>query len=118
MRKDRNTFFAESNMYQNNYNPMMNQNSMAPNGPMINPAPYQASQASQSFYAGPQPNQMMAPSFGTEPTNTSNYESRLAKLERQIRRIETRINKLEGNLGTFSSVEEIDASISSSMYMV
>ena len=129
MRKDRNTFFSESNMYQSNY-PQMQQPPI-----MQNPAPYQASTASNSFYSGPNPNmvpnnmmQNQVPintglpieNYQTNNSTVSNLESRIAKMERQIRRLETRLNKFESNYNTNSlgHTEEIDTNYSSSMYMI
>lgn len=141
MKKDRNTFFSESNMYQaNNPMAMMQQPPMMQQSPMMmqNPAPYQVSTASNAFYSGPNQNMVnsMTPGnmIGQMPANTgipmenyqtnntsiSNLESRLAKMERQIRRLETRLNKLESNYSTsnLGNVEEIDTNYSSSMYMI
>ncbi len=86
MKKTRNTFFQESS-YQS-YNPNMqmmpNNGQMMPNANM----PYQ--QASNYFYAGPMPN-----NYNTNNT-TNDIESRFAKIERQLNRLDYRISKLEG----------------------
>lgn len=129
MKKDRNTFFSESNMFQSNY-PQMQPAPMMQPVPMQQPMqyqqvplqqpipPYQQSTASNSFYVGPQPNQMTGTQTGT--TGYSDMESRLAKMERQIRRLETRVNKLESNYGMSGPIikEEIDTNYSSGMYMI
>lgn len=99
MRKNRNSFFSEANMAYANYNPNMNM--MAAN------APYQTAAASNSFYSGPVPNNMV--------NGTTDLESRLAKMERQISRLEHRINKLEG-ANTFIT-EDFD-STTNNMYML
>ncbi len=90
MKKDRNTFFNEANFSQSSFIPTPNFG-----GNMNMPMPgYNQAQASQSFYSGPNPmygqnmnmmNQDMA----------SDFESRMAKLERQINRLDARISKLE-----------------------
>ncbi len=89
MKKDRNTFFNEANFSQSSY-------SQAPNfgnyGGMPMNGMYGQSQASQSFYSGPGPmpnNQVMGNDY------MSDIESRMAKIERQINRMDARISKLE-----------------------
>lgn len=101
MRKTRNSFFAESNFQS--YNPNMNMN-MAPQG-----APYQA--ASNYFYQGPVPNN----NYNTNGPSTD-IESRFAKIERQLNRIDYRLSKLENNSNIISS-EDIDVN-NSNMYML
>lgn len=105
MKKDRNTFFAESSY--------MNQaNIPNPSMPIAN-APYQTgSFANQAFYAGPQNMPNMPINYNTTPNqNTSTYdysdlESRVSKLERSVNRLEARLNKLENiNLYTTEDVE-------------
>lgn len=91
MRKNRNTFFAESNANYQGYNPM------AANGP------YQASNYSNSFYAGPIPN------------DYNDISQRLAKIERQISRIEHRLNKLEAN--NVKSTDDFEET-TNNMYMI
>lgn len=99
MKKDRNTFFQEAQMSNFNYYPNPNMNLMSAN------MPTQASQSSQAFYAGP----------GMPIMNNENdFETRLAKLERQVNRLETRVNKLE-SLTTFTN-DDFDSS--TNMYMV
>jgi hypothetical protein len=87
MKKDRNTFFNEST-YQSSYGAM-------PGYGMQGVMPYNGygSQASQSFYQGPM---SMGMNQNTNYNDyTSELESRLAKIERQINRIDARITKLE-----------------------
>lgn len=98
MRKNRNSFFSESNMSYQNYNPNMNM--MGAN------APFEASTAYNSFYAGPNPGM-------NQYTNSSDLESRLAKIERQLNRLDHRISKLEANDYT---IDEIDNT--TNMYML
>ena len=101
MKKTRNSFFAESNFQS--YNPNMN----------MNPTPYQT--ASNYFYQGPVPNNnynMPNPNMGS----TSDLESRLAKIERQINRIDYRLTKLENSTNIISS-EDFDTN-NTNMYML
>ena len=93
MLRNRNSFFQEAQFSSQN---------IMPNPPYFN-APVNASSASQSYYSGPMPNQY---------NNFDDYESRIAKLERQINRLDARISKLENS----SKIESVD--ISSNMYMV
>ncbi len=101
MKKNRNSFFTEANMSYSGYNPNVNPNmNMTPN------MPYQA-QSSYNYYAGMMPNQQYS-----NPTDT--IDSRLAKMERQINRLEHRVSKLE-SLNTTCITEEDN---SSNMYMI
>lgn len=103
MRKNRNSFFTESNMnYQSFQNPNM------PVQPMPQPnIPYQASTNYNSFYSGPNMN--------TQYPDSSSIENRIAKMERQINRLEHRINKLESTTTTYID-QDIDTS--GNMYML
>jgi len=98
MKKNRNSFFSESS-YQA-YNPTPNFN-----GQM---APYQAS--SNYFYQGPMPN-----NYNTNIGN-NDIETRLAKIERQINRLEYRVSKLE-NTNNISTTDDFDTN-NSNMYML
>ena len=109
MKKDRNTFFNEANFSQASY--------MAPNMPnqMMGGYPqptYSGAQASQSFYQGPVPMMNTNPSMGND--YMSDMESRLAKIERQINRMDARISKLEAK-GTLTT-ENFDNT--TNMYML
>ena len=86
MKKTRNAFFAESSFQA--YNPNTNLN------------PYY----NQNSY-------MYQPNYNT---NNVDLESRLAKIERQINRLDYRLNKLESNN---TLTEEFDTS-NSNMYML
>lgn len=94
MLRNRNSFFQESSMSNFNFTP---NNLNFPNFSQ----PINASLASQSYYSG-----------ANMPNNLDDIEGRLAKLERQINRLDARISKLENS----SKLESID--ISSNMYMV
>lgn len=110
MKKDRNSFFQEANfMSQANFpNPGMN----------IANNPYQtASYSNQGFYAGPPMPNNYNMNNNTYPTNNydySDFESRLAKLERQVNRLDSRVTKLENN--SFYSTDELDNT--TNVYMV
>lgn len=81
MKKNRNSFFAESN-YSNFQAGGMPQN-----------IPYQTGANYNSFYQ----NQTGMPYVD----NTDSVENRLAKIERQINRLNARVNKLESLNTTF-----------------
>ena len=85
MKKNRNSFFSESAMNYNQVNPNM--------GMPIN-APFQSSTSYNSFYAG---NPNINPNMPYLYNDTNELDSRLAKIERQINRLEHRISKLEAN---------------------
>ncbi len=99
MKKTRNSFFSEGNATYQGFNPNMN--------PMGN-VPYQASTAYNAFYAGPNPNAM--PNY-----NDNDLESRLAKIERQINRLDHRLSKLETTGGTI--IDDYDTN-TTNMYML
>ena len=89
MKKDRNSFFNETS-FQQSYG-------MTPNYGMQN-IPMNSgfgSQASQSFYTGPMNNTGMIPTGTNGSDYMSDMESRFAKIERQINRLDARISKLE-----------------------
>lgn len=90
MKKDRNAFFNEANFSQSSYmgNPNIPMNNNFPGG-----MPTYANQASQSFYSGPVPTNYNNQSIGNDYMN--DLESRLAKIERQINRLDARVSKLE-----------------------
>lgn len=108
MKKDRNTFFSGAEMsnvsYFPNMQPTMQPNMMYANNQM---APIQASQASQSFYSGP--------GYPAMNDVNSDIENRIARLERQINRLDNRVTKLEGN---HNVITDDSSNYSSSMYMV
>ena len=116
MKKDRNSFFSNAQMTQSSYMP----NQMMPmqQGMPYNQgyAPYQASQASQSFYAGPLPTSNTYPNNTYQESNYGELDNRLAKIELQINRLDSRVTRLENNanINTLSD----DQNYSSSMYMV
>lgn len=88
MRKDRNSFFESTNF------------NMSSVGNMQNPMYPSMNMASSNFYQAQ--NMPTMPNFpmqmpNTTTTSTSEIESRLAKIERSINRLDARISKLEGN---------------------
>ena len=97
MRKNRNAFFAENTMNFQGYNPM------------VANAPYQNVSANSSFYSGQMPMQ--------NPLNMDFNEmaERLAKIERQISRLEHRISVLEAN--TTKSTDDYE-STTNNMYII
>ena len=99
MLRNRNSFFQEASMSTQSFMP-----NMMPYPTNFN-MPVNASSASQSYYSGPVPNQQ-------NYNNFDDYDNRLAKIERQINRLDARISKLENA----SKLESVD--ISSNMYMV
>lgn len=104
MKKDRNAFFSEAGFNQTNYIPNFNQMPMGGN--------LSQAQASQSFYSGPAPMLNTNPNYGND--YMSEIESRLAKIERQINRMDARLNKLETK--GFTTTENYDST--TNMYML
>ena len=111
IKKDRNTFFHDNNMMNMNHMPTMMP--MAPGGmmpPGINQPGYM-----------PMPPNMGVPMNtypGEYPTST-NLESRIAKMERQIIRLEARLNKLENtNVSHNYTGDDTDLGANNSMYVI
>ena len=98
MKKNRNTFFQESS-YQS-YNPNMNG------------APYQT--ASNYFYQGPMPNNYNT--YNSSMGNVNDLESRFAKIERQLNRLDYRLSKIE-SASNVVATDEFDMN-NSNMYML
>lgn len=115
MKKDRNTFFGESGF--------MNQAIYPPAGFNVANQPFQtASYGTQGFYAGT-PITPQQTNYNTQSIPSGNYmntndyndiESRLSKVERQINRLDARINKLENN--SFYTTDDGDNT--NNIYMV
>ena len=105
MKKDRNSFFQEYNMSSIN------------NGPMMPMYPNQVSSQS-SFYSGPAmdygyQNNMM------DNTYTSDIESRISKIERQINRLETRLKNIENEISAnYNNKDNSDNVYNNNLYMV
>lgn len=113
MKKDRNAFFNEANFSQSSFMGTPNMQNMNGNFPMnMNGATYGGSQASQSFYSGPMPMNYNQNMGGSD--YMSDMESRLAKIERQINRLDARVSKLESK--GFVTTENFDNT--TNMYML
>ena len=95
MKKNRNAFFSEGNMSYQTFNPQEN---------MMGPMPFPAQTAYNSYYAGYNP-----------MTAGNDIESRLAKIERQINRLDHRITKLETT--TSPIIDDYDTN-TTNMYML
>lgn len=117
MLKSRNSFFQESSM---NSQIIQNPSPMPFSQGFYPDAQVQAQSASNSFYQGPigngYSNQMSNPSGNTTYNTYNNvnddFENRLAKIERAINRLDSRITKLENK----SQITTDD--LNNSMYMV
>lgn len=100
MKKDRNAFFQNQSASSYFYPTTPNMGGMMM--PNMGGAYPMATESSSNFYQGPviQQQQPMGSDYSSE------LESRLAKIERQISRLDTRVTKLEsetfsvGNAGT------------------
>ena len=96
MRKERNNFFSEYNngyYYSNSFpSPQMNQ-----------------VEAYNQFY--------MNQNMNNDPSSYNDYQTRLARLERQVNRLESRVTKLENSpINNISDTTNIDSN--SNMYMI
>ena len=89
MRKDRNTFFQESSSNFQNYNPLV-------------PPQYQMASNNSMMYSGNMP-------------IINDTSERLAKIERQIARLDHRITKLESSSNNI--INDLDTT-SNNMYML
>lgn len=104
MKKDRNTFFSEYGFNQTtNMMPTMPNQNMMPNASMM---PNQTFAANSSLYAGPAVNM--------NQNMYSDIDARLAKIERELNRLENRISRLEGDYKS----QPDDMNYSNSLYMV
>lgn len=105
MKKDRNAFFQNQSASSYFYPTSTMPNQMMGSYPM-------ATESSSNFYQGP----IMTP-VATQMVDTysSELESRLAKIERQINRLDTRVSKLESELSTNIGT---DYTTTNNMYMV
>lgn len=92
MKKDRNAFFqnqsASSYFYPTNMGVNV-PNQMYSGYPM-------ATESSSNFYQGP----IIAPMQAVDNYSSSEIESRFAKIERQLNRLDTRVTKLESEIST------------------
>ena len=115
MKKTRNSFFQESS-FQQSFNPNYNMNQVP------NQMPFQTA-AGNYFYQGNLnpgqiPPDMQGPISNYTTTNAgSDIENRLAKIERQLNRMDYRISKLENSKIEVSYEEDFDTS-NTNMYML
>ena len=109
MKKNRNAFFAESNMQASGFIPQPNMN-IQPNY-----MPYNAQTQSSSFYSGPA---AMYPQSNNQNNLSTEIDSRLSRIERQLNRLESRINKLENTSNITYNIEDSDINPNSNMYMI
>ncbi len=104
MKKDRNSFFSEYGYNQSTgYIPNMNNQNM-------NMLPNQTIAANSNFYVGPTPNY----SNNSNVNMYSDIDARMAKIERELNRLETRVSRLEGD--SKNTIDELN--LGSNMYMV
>ncbi len=112
MKKDRNSFYPNYPQ-QNNFMP---NNNFFPNPGMQN-IPQQMPQMAQM--PGPyNPNmvpEQMNP-YGGYPAYPEDYETRIMKIEKSLRRLETKIAKIESKGG--SIINDDDITSSTNMYMI
>lgn len=85
-----------------------------PAGPMMQPSGYNINNNYQAYGPNVMPMNNQN-NIGTNNTYVDEYDGRITKLERQIRRIDQRLRKLE-NAGITNIDEEIN--IDSNMYMI
>ena len=117
MKKDRNTFFSEYGFNGNNGQP--NMNAVNPQSNMMMPGGDPRFLQNLPGFGGNQ-------SHGTHPHHghdaghqmpmPTDIDARIAKLERAMNRLETRVSKLEGD-GHISHSDH-DSHFNNSMYMV
>lgn len=112
MKKDRNAFFqnqsSSSYFYptgqpMNNTLPGMN-NNMYP----------MATESSSNFYQGP----VMTPVMPSQDNYSQELESRLAKIERSIKLLDTRVSKLESESVSTNTILENEYTNNNNMYMI
>ena len=98
MRKERNSFFNEAAynyMNMNQYNPPVNN--------------FPSMEATSSFY--------MNQNYSNNPSSFNDFQTRLARIERQVNKLEARVNKLE-NSPVNNISESTDINSNSNMYMI
>ena len=104
MKKDRNAFFQNNSSSSYFY----------PTNNMMGAYPM-ATESNSNFYQGPA--LMPMPAQYNQPADyTSELESRLAKIERQINRLDTRVSRLESESST--NLSGTNEYTTNNMYMV
>ena len=76
------------------------------------------SQYGYSAFNAPMPQQSQNMNNFTGYDPTTDLESRISKLEREIQRLDYRLSKLEGSTPTNTSINNTDYNFTNSMYMV
>lgn len=105
MKKDRNSFFSQFGSYgYNNQPPMMNVPAMP------NVSSNMSYQMNQGY-----PDAQTSQQFGTY--QTTDLDSRISKIERELNRMDARISKLE-QTGSGINATNTDYNFANSMYMV
>lgn len=104
MKKDRNAFFQNNSSSSYFY----------PTNNMMGAYPM-ATESNSNFYQGPAIVPMQAP-YNQTSDYANELESRLAKLERQINRIDTRVSRLESE--STSGLSNGNEYTTNNMYMV
>lgn len=118
MKKDRNAFFESSQVTSSFTQPTMPQMPQSPqmamgfNQQQVMPVPYQAASNTSSFYAGGVP----LNTFPGTTIDTTDYDTKLSRMERQIQKLEARVSKLES--ASLSSTSTDDINVTSNMYML
>lgn len=108
MKKERNAFF-QNNSSSSYFYPTANMGMPYGNYPM-------ATESSSAFYQGPAMMPMQNGMQGMNNDYNSELETRLAKIERQINRLDTRISKLESEMST--NLGNTNEYTTNNMYMV
>lgn len=106
MKKDRNAFFQNQSASSYFYPTAPVNQGMMGSYPM-------ATESSSNFYQGP----IMTPVAPNTDTYSSELESRLAKIERSINRLDTRVSKLESELPSGGNNFQQEYT-SNNMYMI
>lgn len=96
MKKDRNSFFESSNFNMSTMTPNMNMNNLGMMG-VPNMTTASSNLYTQSTIPMPSPMPAPMPNYNNTNEMQNELESRLAKIERNINRLDARLSKLEGN---------------------
>lgn len=105
MKKDRNAFFQNQSASSYFYPTQAPMNNMMGAYPM-------ATESSSNFYQGP----VMTPVAPNVDNYSTELESRLAKIERSINRLDTRVSKLESEIPS-GNIAQNDYT-TNNMYMI
>ena len=115
MKKDRNSFYPNMNM-PNNFMP---NNNFYPN-PGMQQMPGQMMPGQQMPGQMPGYNPNMVPEqmnpYGNYQAYPEDYDTRIMKIEKSLKRLESKINKIENKNG--SIIDDDDITSSTNMYMI